>query len=337
MNDATLAFLQTLGATLDGDDCRFPAEPAFDALGDADVIVPLSHYGILSIEGPEAEQFLQGQITCSAPGVTPALSSPGAYCTPKGRVVASFQLLRPRDDAFWLRMRGDLLETAARAFGKYIVFSKAKLATVDLVGIGLHGAGVGAVLRDLLGALPETQHATVGHGDGLLLRGDADGTRFEYWGPAAAATALWSHCAPRCTAVGPHYWRHLQIRAGNAEICAATSELFLPHQLNYHATGAINFNKGCYTGQEIVARTHYRGQVKRHLLCATVNGPAPAAGSAITDTAGKAVGDVVNGVDIRPGAAEILAIVADAVIDGESADGPAVLRAGAAELQVLAL
>ncbi|MFT3930081.1 MAG: hypothetical protein QM709_07260 [Spongiibacteraceae bacterium] len=348
MSPATLSFLQSIGATpRDNGDCFFQAEPAaLDTAGAHNMIVPLSHYGLLEIHGPEAEKFLQGQITCSATEVTPALSSPGAYCTVKGRVVTSFQLLRPQTDTFWLRMRGDLLDIAARTFGKYIVFSKAKLAAQEsMIGIGLSGPSIAKPLLALIGALPSQQHGTVSYGEGLLLQCDANGTQFEYWGPAVSATALWTHCSPQATAVGSRYWRWLQIRSGNAEICAATSEMFLPHMLNYHETGAINFKKGCYTGQEIVARTHYRGQVKRHVAGLRLEGPAPAAGSDITDANAKVVGSVVDSVatvesvatadrgapvENVSNAAELLAVIAD-----DSIDASASLHVGAIEARTL--
>lgn len=345
MNSSLHTFLQSIDAKLDaGGDCICANEPAaLDSVSTQNIIVPLSHYGVLEVRGSEAEKFLQGQITCSATEVTPELSSPGAYCTAKGRVVASFQLLRPQSDLFLLRMRRDLLEIAARTFGKYIVFSKAKLALAETtIGIGLHGATVGSMLRDLIGTLPSQQSGTVSYANGLLLQCDAAGTQYEYWGPTAAVTTLWSHCAPHCIAIGSRYWRWLQIRAGNAEICAATSEMFLPHMLNYHATGAINFKKGCYTGQEIVARTHYRGQVKRSLLRAALTGPAPAPASDITDSAEKSIGNVVDSVAISAETTELLAVVAatateNAVAANDTANTPTILRVGSAELRALTL
>lgn len=348
MNPATLSFLQSIGATPSADDNCFFAEEsaALENLDAQNTLVPLSHYAVLEVRGPDAEKFLQGQITCSAADVTPTLSSPGAYCTVKGRVVTSFQLLRPQNDTFWLRMRSDLLDIAARIFGKYIVFSKAKLAGAEsITGIGLRGPTIASILRELTGALPAQQYGTVSYGEGLLLQCDANGTQFEYWGTLAAITALWSHCSPRCIAIGSRYWRWLQIRSGNAEICAATSDMFLPHMLNYHETGAINFKKGCYTGQEIVARTHYRGQVKRHIVRLGLEGQAPAAGGDITDTNAKVVGTVVDSVTTvvngvatvdsvaaAPNFAELLAVIADG-----SVDSPASLRAGSAEVRTLTL
>lgn len=339
MTSSLHTFLQAIGATLSsGDDCTFNDEPAtFATPTERDIIVPLSHYGMLEVRGPDAEKFLQGQITCSATDVTATLSSPGAYCTAKGRVVTSFYLLRPESDVFLLRMRRDLLDSVARILGKYSVFSKAKLAHAEsMIGIGLHGNTINLALSEMLGSLPTRQNGSVSCDGGLLLQRDAAGTQYEFWGSLAAASALWLRCAPRCTAIGSHYWRALQIRAGNAEICAATSEMFLPHMLNYHLTGAINFKKGCYTGQEIVARTHYRGQVKRHLLLAALGGAAPVAGSDLADSAGKIIGNVVDSVAVAAETAELLAVVSATAAD-EKGNTPTILHSGNAELRPLAL
>ena len=319
MSDPRHDFLQAIGATLNGDECAFAHEPTdLRALDGTNVIVPLSHYGLLEVRGPDAEKFLQGQITCSAAEVSPTLSAPGAYCTAKGRVVTSFQLLRPEPERFLLRMRRDLLDIAARTFGKYIVFSKAKLNNSEMLGIGFYGAQIPARLRELIGALPAQHNGTVSHGDGLLLQCDNAATQFEFWGPPAAVRVLWDQCAQHSTAAGTRFWRWLNIRAGSAEVCAATSEVFLPHMLNYHVTGAINFKKGCYTGQEIVARTHYRGQVKRHLLRAALydtsfdigsgaGAPLPA-GAELIDAGGKTLGNIVDCVAIDTQTAELLAV-----------------------------
>lgn len=334
MNDSTIAFLQSIGAALDSDgNAVFPggAQP-IDWLSTQNVIVPLSHYGVLEVRGPDAEKFLQGQITCSAAEVTPALSSPGAFCTAKGRVVASFQLLRPDSDVFLLRMRHDLLDIAARTFSKYIVFSKAKLQIAETIGIGLHGPHIATVLRELVGALPEHHNGTVRYGEGMLLQMDSSGAQYEFWGPAATVSALWTHCISQSVAVASSFWRWLQIRNGIAEIGAATTEMFLPHMLNYHIVGAINFKKGCYTGQEIVARTHYRGQVKRHLLRAALDGLPPVAGSEIVDSEGKSVGNVVDAVAVTAESAELLAVVA-----GDGSEQPQEKCVGAAELRPLPL
>lgn len=313
MSNSLHAFLQSIGAMLaDDGECVFADDPIdLRALDAIDVMVPLSHYGLLQISGPDAEKFLQGQITSSAVEVSPTLSSPGAYCTAKGRVVTSFQLLRPRADHFFLRMRSDLLDIAARTFNKYIVFSKAELSIADdMLGIGLHGEHIvqllGGVTEQPLAGL---RNSVINYADGVLIQRDDSGTWFEYWGPGATVAALWEQCQLKCSAVGTRYWHWLNIRAGTGEICAATTEMFLPHMLNYHLTGAINFKKGCYTGQEIVARTHYRGQVKRHLLRAAISGASPTVAADIVDSDGKTLGNIVDRVQIDAQNAEILAVI----------------------------
>ncbi|MDB6061077.1 MAG: hypothetical protein JWM78_1180 [Verrucomicrobiaceae bacterium] len=307
-------FLDTIGAeTLPGDECRFAAEPETLAELDAvDTVIPLSHYGALSIKGADAEKFLQGQITCSSADVTTTLSTPGAHCTPKGRAITSFQLARIEADHFLLRMRRDLLDISAQAFAKYIVFSKAKLQRADdLIGIGLHGPNTAALVRELAGDLPGAINATIAHGTGFILQRDTEGTWFECWLAADAANDLWQRASGTHKPVGTRYWHWLTIRVGLAEVCAATTDTFIPQMLNYHLTGAINFKKGCYTGQEIVARAYYRGQVKRHLLRAGVTTEPPAPGAAISDANGRVVGTVVNSVLLAPNLSELLGVTGE--------------------------
>lgn len=295
---------------LPGDECAFADAPAELAeLDQHDTIVPLSHYGLLAVEGIDAEKFLQGQITCSAVEVSTTLSSPGAYCTVKGRVVTSFQLMRVGADRFLLRMRRDLLDSAAQTLSKYIVFSKAKLTRADdLIGIGLHGPNAAALVREFFDATPAGINATITAAGGFALQRDEAGTWFECWLPQPAAQELWKSGLAKGSAAGTAYWHWLSIRAGLAEVSAASADTFIPQMLNYHLTGAVNFKKGCYTGQEIVARAYYRGQVKRHLIRATLNGPAPAVGAAITDAGGRALGSVVNSVATAAGSAELLGV-----------------------------
>lgn len=341
MSNSLHAFLQSIGGAFANDgECTFGSDPIdLHRLDAIDVMVPLSHYGLLQISGPDAEKFLQGQITCSAAEVSPTLSSPGAYCTAKGRVVTSFQLLRPRDNHFLLRMRSDLLDIAARTFGKYVVFSKAQLSIADdMLGIGLRGQHVAQLLGNMTAQpLPGLRNGVTLYADGVLIQRDDSGIWFEYWGSSAAVAALWEQCQGKCSATGTRYWHWLNIRAGIGEICAATTEMFLPHMLNYHLTGAINFKKGCYTGQEIVARTHYRGQVKRHLVRAAVLGSTPTIGADIVDGNGngngKTLGNVVDRVQIDAQNTEILA-----VINGEIAStGSTKLHGGEVYLQMLEL
>jgi folate-binding protein YgfZ len=290
------------------------APQPFATLAATLTITPLAPYGVLEIHGPDSAKFLQGQLTCDVRDIGPTRSTPGAYCTQKGRMSSSFQLLQREDDRLWLRMRADLIENTARTLGKYSVFSKAKLVPrTDIVGFGLHGPGATDLLRQLFGDAPAGQDDTLLAGDALLLRRDTAGEWFECWLPATAAGDLWQRSTAQASAAGTEYWRWLVLRSGFGEISAATAELFIPQMLNYHLNGAVNFKKGCYTGQEIVARTHYRGQVKRHVQLASYSAAVPPEPAAeVLGAAGNAIGNVVDSVLADDGYCELLAVVADA-------------------------
>lgn len=326
------SLLDEFGATQNehGDTVFANSPTSLAALDQSSVIVPLAHYAVLSVQGPDSAKFLQGQLTCNVLEVDSAISTPGAYCTQKGRMLSSFQLAQRAPEHYWLRMRSDLLDNSARTLGKYIVFSKAKLLPRDDIAVfGLHGADTAALLRSIFGQVPTTINGTCVADDGLLLQRDAAGTWFECWLPMASASAFWQRCRAQCAAAGTPYWRWLGIRAGLGEVSAATAELFIPQMLNYHLTGAVSFKKGCYTGQEIVARTHYRGQVKRHLQRAACEGPAPAPGSEIIGPSGQALGHVVDSAAVDEGHAELLAVIGDsdlALGTTKLAIGGAVLR-----------
>jgi tRNA-modifying protein YgfZ len=307
--------LAQLGASLCArGDVDFGQGPqAFSALAATLTIAPLAPYGILEMHGPDSAKFLQGQLTCDVQEVGPTRSTPGAYCTQKGRMLSSFQLLRREDDRLWLRMRADLIENTAGTLGKYAVFSKAKLARrIDIVGFGVHGPGAADFLQQSFGGAPAGQNATLVTGDALLLQRDSAGDWFECWLPATAAADLWQQSTAYASPAGTEFWRWLVLRSGFGEISAATAELFIPQMLNYHVNGAVNFKKGCYTGQEIVARTHYRGQVKRHAqLAACSSALAPQPGAEVLGAAGNIIGNVVDSARVDGDRYELLVVVAD--------------------------
>jgi folate-binding protein YgfZ len=279
------------------------------------LIAPLDHCALLQLEGTDSARFLQGQLTCDVYALTPERASLAAHCTPKGRMVTAFELARRDSDRFWLRLRADLAEPTTRQFGKYLpLYRKAKLSDLDQhVVFGLAGPAAAGLLQNHFGTCPDGAQAARVAGDAELIQLDASGERFECWLPAAAAADLWQAALQQAlTPAHGDCWRWLLIRAGIAELEAATSELFIPQMVNYPELGAVSFSKGCYTGQEIIARAHYRGQVKRHLIRAGCDAPAPAAGSELLDANGRAAGQVVDAVALTDGRCELLAVVGDA-------------------------
>ena len=292
-----------------------------------------AHYALLEddallhISGPDTLQFLQGQTTCDTRQVSPEQAVAGAYCTPQGRMVCDLLLAPLAEDHFGLRMRASLRPIAAAALAKYIVFSKAELDAErdDWRVLACWGADAAQILAGLAGEVPGTQLGVVS-GQGIrLVQIDDHGEQFEAWIDTA-------HHADHLDALGEalqqgdvETWHTLQVAAGRARLEATTSEMFLPQDLNYDRTGLVSFDKGCYTGQEIVARLHYRGKPKRRTVPATIDSNEAFAPGAPLFANGReqSVGNLVNRA---PGVSLVCAALGamDAPLALGSPDGPAV-------------
>ncbi len=267
----------------------FPQQPSSAA--PATALALLSHERILSVNGVDATRFLQGQLTCDVATLAIGASTLGARCNPKGRMQSSFRLLKLSDEHYLLAMAAELLETQQADLSKYAVFFKVELsdASERWCRLGLWGEQVPQALQaaSLSGQLSDF---------GVALN-IADAPT-ELWLPVntaeAGITALSQYAQP----VATHSWLVQQVRAGIGQVQLATRERFIPQMLNLDLLGGVSFSKGCYTGQEIVARMHYLGKLKRRMYHLTWSGASlPEPGTDIVDTAtGKAVGEVVIAV-----------------------------------------
>ncbi len=291
-------------------------------------MAPLSQEALLQISGPDAAKFLQGQVTCDTRKLPDQDALYGAYCTPQGRVVCDFLLCQPAPEQLLLRQRRSILETSAATFGKYIVFSRAKLETSQSGWqmFGCWGAGAGNALNEVFSLLPARELSLVS-GEGFVLVALTE-ARFEcyLWGEAGADYARQLQSV--ATQATESSWQILEMQAGIARIEAQTTESFIPQMLNYDLTGHVSFNKGCYTGQEVVARLHYRGTPKRRLyLAQAALESAPAPGSALhNETSSQSVGNVVNSVAEASVATLLVSAAVASLEQGlhlNSPDGPA--------------
>jgi len=208
------------------------------------ILAPLSHFGLLKVSGPDTQTFLQGQLTCDMQEVTTNNSCLGAYCNQQGRIIAAFRIFQ-YSEAYYLRMPKAIVDPTLDKLNQYALFSKVKLqnATDELLGIGV--TGVKSLAHENSIVMP------IGH------------ARFECYGPAAAIQQLIEKLD--LPMLDPWVWQLLDIRSGIPNIYLETQEKFLPHRINYHLINGINFNKGCYLGQEIIARMQYRGKLKHHM------------------------------------------------------------------------
>ena len=222
----------------------------------------LSHEGILAVRGPDAAKFLQGQLTCNLGYLNEGQSSLGARCTPKGRMQSSFRILS-EGDGFLLAMARELIEPQRADLGKYAVFSKSTLhdESNDWVRFGLaEGDGL---LVSLGLDLPQAADS-VTRGNGRIAIRLADG-RAELWARADEAETLQARLASQLPQAPLNSWLLAQVQGGIGQVTGNTRELFIPQMINLQALGGVSFKKGCYTGQEIVARMQYLGKLKRHL------------------------------------------------------------------------
>ena len=258
----------------------------------------LNSEALLHISGPDTLTFLQGQSSCDTRELNPEHALPGIYCTPKGRVVCDFLLCELGEDHFALRLRREIRPTSAAAFGKYIIFSKATLEDNrdDWAVIGIWGEDARTVLSNLLGAAPEQRYRTIGGEGFLLVQVDDEGTSYECYLRDDRAASITSELRNEAQESDEGDWQCAQIPHGVVRITEALIEEFVPQTLNYDLTGHISFKKGCYTGQEVVARLHYRGTPKRRTFLGTVPSSTLCnPGSLVyASDSDKAIGSVVN-------------------------------------------
>jgi hypothetical protein len=271
-------FLAARGARMAGElALSFGETPAdYDALLAAAALCDLGDLGVLSLSGPDSTKFLQGQSTADFSQLVPGGALRGACCNLQGRVFTSFVAVAT-DTGLLLMMHRALVAPSLQTLAKYAVFSKTSLADAsDAYRIlGLAGDQAAAVLATLGLRIPDRGSALAADGTLVLHCGD---TRFLLAAPAAQAQTRWLELEGHARPAGLPLWHLLDIRAGHADVRPETCDQFLPQMLNYHHSGAVSFTKGCYTGQEVVARTQYRGKLKRHLhhlSMATTTAPAP--------------------------------------------------------------
>lgn len=294
-------------------------------MADSAYFTLLDHEGLLAVRGADAAKFLQGQVTCNLNYLSASQSSLGARCTPKGRMLSSFRIV-PVEDGYLLAMARELIESQQADLQKYAVFSKSKLSDESAAWVRFGLAGADAVLSELDLQLGTASDSLASAGQLLAVR-LSDG-RAELWAPAEEAPKLQAQLAAQLPQAPLNDWLLAQVRAGVGQVFGATRELFIPQMINLQALGGVSFKKGCYTGQEIVARMQYLGKLKRRLQrLRLVAAELPAVGVELfSPVHGSSVGEVVLAAQAGD-AIELLAVLQeDAVNDGRihlgSSEGP---------------
>lgn len=278
-------FLTTQGAIFQEDLLQSfgYAKKELAAVGNTNVLTTLSHFGILEVSGEDAIPFLQGQLTNDVKQLDGSISQYAGYCNPKGRLLALF-LAFAHHDHLHLQMPKNILETIIKRLKMYVLRSKVVITdkSNDILCFGVAGQNVEIVLINLFKEIPTAAKQLVTVEDATIIKLIGDLPKFYVYTNMKHAERIWETLSLSCTKVGKPVWDYLEIQAGIPEIIPGTQEAFVPQMINLDALDGINFKKGCYTGQEIVARTHYLGKIKRRTLLAHIATDAiPNAGDSI--------------------------------------------------------
>ena len=275
--------------------------------------VSVSDRIIVRISGPGTDKFLQGQFSQQIEDVTQVHSPRAAACTPKGRTYCLTRLVRDGDDIL-MELPAELSDGTVTHLRKYLMLFRGTSMEVEpdsrIVGL-LGAAAAEKLLPGDTGALTIAGDSVKINGGHLIRTMDtAEGmARYELWQMGDLDTSL-QQALEEIPAAPLADWQASEIAAGVASLTAATTESFVPQMLNWQHVGGIHFKKGCYTGQEVIARMHFLGQLKKSLFRYTCEGAGtlPAPGESLLD-GDRSVGNVVNSVGFSDGHSEILAVV----------------------------
>lgn len=273
--------------------------------------VPLTHLGLIRAAGEDAASFLHNLLTNDVKKLSKDTAQFAGLCTAKGRLLANFILWRD-DHGYLLAVSRDVLGSVVRKLSMYVLRSKVKVtdASAETVLIGLSGSQADEALAKANLEPPGTVMGMSSAGASCAIRVAANA--FVLAIPGEQAAQLWTALRAVARAAGTSAWNRLQIRSGLPLITANTQEEFVPQMTNLELIGGISFQKGCYPGQEIVARTQYLGRLKRRMYLAHVQGGAePREGAPLysPDLPDQSCGTVVNVAPAPEGGHDILAVV----------------------------
>ena len=310
-----LSFLQQQGANFnEGRVTDFGnAAAELEGVTTQDIIAPLTHLTLLRASGDDSAEFLQGQTSNDVRKVNAEHHQLSSYCTPKGRMLALFTLFM-RDNDHYLQLPQELQEAVQKRLTMFVMRSAVKLENVgdELPSFGLNGPQAAALLSKALGSCPAEPGDSLTIDGVTMLRRPGEPARFICLGAADKLITLWQTLAPDTRAVGASPWDLLEIRAGIPNISSGSVEAFVPQMVNLQLIDGVNFQKGCYPGQEIVARMQYLGKLKRRMYrMHTDAAQLPATGTALyspDSASAQGAGKVVRAALAPEGGSELLVV-----------------------------
>lgn len=310
MIDSWKNFLLSQGAAIEGVSVMHYGDPAIEraAAADGTIVADLSQLGVIALRGEETATFLQGQLTNDVRMLHADAAQWSGYCSPKGRLLGNFLMWR-QDEDYCLQLSGDILPGVLKRLSMFILRAKVQARDASGENVRLVVAGKQALtaVSAAMGAVPDAVMGTLAGEAGQVIRVGDD--KFVLSVPPERAAAVWQALCESATPVGAPVWDWLRLNAGIPMIVAATQEQFVPQMVNLEVIGGVSFQKGCYPGQEIVARSQYLGKLKRRMFLAHVDAEA-APGDPLysPDMAGQSTGTVVNAAAAPGGGYDVLAV-----------------------------
>jgi hypothetical protein len=282
------------------------------AARDGAVACDLGPLRVLAVGGPDAAQFLNGQLSVEVVGLAPGACRYACFNSPKGRMLANFVVWRepPHHERFLILLPGDIAASVAKRLSMYILRSKVAIADVsdELVRIGIGGPDAPRTVGAAFGAAP-APFGLQAFGPVTVL--GLPGPRYVVASPAAPSETARSELSRHATAASFDVWQWLMIRAGVPMITAATQDTFVAQTANWDILRGIDFQKGCYTGQEIIARTQYLGRLKERafLFHAAAEGIHPGERLFSAAFGDQPCGTVVNAAAAPEGGSDLIAVL----------------------------
>lgn len=312
MHAAWQQHLIHIGARLEGERVVDFGDPQAElqACASETIVCDLSHFGVMRFAGEDAQTFLQGQLSNDVKRVSASLGQYTSYCTPKGRMLASM-LLWFDGHGYNLQLPAEILPGVLKRLSMFILRAKVKAENTSdaSIRVGLNGPAAQRLLAEFA-TIPETPLGVAQFSGGSVIRLAAE--RFELVLEPEHAADIWNALSRAAKPVGANCWQWLEIRSGVPIVLQKTQEAFVPQMVNFELIGGVNFKKGCYPGQEIVARTQYLGKLKRrmyHAYVQTDTPPLPGDSLYSPDTDGQASGEVVVSAPAPAGGFDLLAVI----------------------------
>ncbi len=283
----------------------------------AAVLAPLATVGYLEFEGADAASFLQGQLSNDVLALAIGDAQWTSYNSPKGRMLATMLLWHATATSFRAFVAADVAESLRKRLAMFVM--RAKVVVTDRTGggtcFGIAGAGAITAVRAALGTATAAGHG-VNH-DGVDVVATPDG-RVLVYASAAAGDAIEQRLATQAARVDATHWDWHGIAAGIPAVGAATQDLFIAQAANWDLVGGVNFRKGCYPGQEIIARMQYLGKLKERLVRLHHDGAPPAPGTHLYSAVfgDQACGTIVNAAPAPGGGSDVLAVAQTSAAEG---------------------